>query len=358
MNMLKKLKKDIDAELRSFLKDAATDLGLKAGSPLLYSGIKDFVERGGKRLRPMLLAISYLGYTKRGKSSYKDLLRCSLSLELLHSFLLVHDDIIDKSVLRRGKPTLHRLFNKRFGVPSKDDLGVSLSIVAGDVIFALATRALLSLDEDPARKEQAILEFSKTAARTGIGEFSDVVNDTKKVEKITEKEILLTYTLKTAKYTFESPLLTGAILAGAGKQELRKLSRLGIALGLAFQVQDDLLDAFSTSKRIGKSVLSDLAESKKTLLVWKTYKNLAGKDRKLLKHLLEKNKKTRKDLLKFRQLIKTAGADRYCLKKTDALLREANTILAGLRMKREYKTSLKRLIRESLSKTASLKLQK
>ena len=350
--MLEKLKKDVDAELKSFLKDTSAELDLKASSALLYSGIKDFIERRGKRIRPILFLLSYRGYTKRKKIPYKSLLRCSLSLELLHDFLLVHDDIIDRSALRRGKPTLHRLFNAKLGIPAKNELGSGLGIVAGDVIFAMAINALISFDEDPFRKERALAEFIKTAACTGIGEFIDVVNNVKKIEKITEKDISLTYTLKTAKYTFENPLLTGAILAGAGKKEREKLSRLGITLGLAFQAQDDLLDTFSSSRKIGKPVLSDLNESKKTLLIWKTYKDLTEKDKKILKRLLEKDKKTYHDLLKFRELIKIAGADKYCLEKIESLFLKADSICKGLQMKEKYKAALKSFIKNLSAKNA------
>jgi geranylgeranyl diphosphate synthase type I len=354
--MLKKLKKDIDAELASFLKNAANKLDLKGSSALLYSGIKNFIERSGKRIRPILLLISYQGYTKRKTFSYKKLLRCSLSLELLHDFLLVHDDIIDRSSIRRGEPTLHKLFNAKLNMPAENNLGSNLGIVAGDVIFALAISALLSFNEKSSRKEQALLEFSKTAAQAGMGEFADVMNDIKKIEKITEKDILRTYTLKTAKYTFECPLLIGAMLAGADKKEQKKLSGLGLVLGQAFQIQDDLLDMFSSSKKIGKPVLSDLNESKKTLLMWKTYKNLSGKDKKLLEQLLEKDKKTYSDLLEVRGLVKTAEAGRHCLEKIRSLLQKAETILAGARMKKEYKAVLKHLVQELFLTRDSLKL--
>ncbi len=353
--MLEQLKRDIDGGLGSFLKDAAPALRLKADSGLLYAGIRDFLSRDGKRIRPALFLISYLGYTKRRKFSYEKLLRCSLSQELLHDFLLIHDDVIDRSALRRGKPTLHRVFNSGTGAPAGSELGPNLSIVAGDIVFALAIDALMSFDEAPSRKERALKVFTGAAASTGMGEFIDVLNNIKKIEKITEKDVFLTYTLKTAKYTFEGPLLTGAVLAGAPEEEIKKLSKLGIVLGQAFQIQDDLLDMFSSSKKIGKPVLSDLNESKKTLLVWKAYQSLAGKDKKLIKHLLEKEKKTYGDLLRFRKLIKSSGADKYCLEKALSLLEEADSTCCALRMKTKYRTALEQFIKMSFSKLDSLR---
>lgn len=338
--MLKKLKKDIDKSLLGFIKKMESYSGLKANSPLLYSGIKDFLKRPGKRIRPLLFLVGYLGYTKRKNFSYKTLLESSLSIELLHDFMLIHDDVIDKSNLRRGKPTLHKVFNKKAGVSSGNELGESLSIVAGDVVFAMAVEALLAFDEKSDRKEKALTKFTQTAATTGIGEFIDVVNGFKTIEKVKERDVLLTYTLKTAKYTFEAPLVMGAILAGADKRELAKLSRLGIMLGQAFQIQDDLLDVFSTSKRIGKPVLSDLAEGKKTLLVLRAYKTLPPKDKKTIRELLGKKKRTRGDLLKFRDLVKESGADEYCLKKIKSIHSKAERIMRDLNMNKKYKCVL------------------
>ncbi|MFH1664612.1 MAG: polyprenyl synthetase family protein [Candidatus Omnitrophota bacterium] len=342
--MLNELKKDIDKSLRSLLSDITGVLALRSSSAVLYESIEDYLGRDGKRIRPILFLLSYLGYTKKKRPSYKKLVRCSLALELLHDFLLIHDDIIDGSAQRRGKPALHRVFNTRFGMPSGNALGPNLGIVAGDIIFALAVETLLFVDEDPCRKELALKIFTRAAAATGIGEFIDVINNIKKIDSVTEKDVFLTYVMKTAKYTFEAPLVMGATLAGSGGKELEALSRLGILLGQAFQIQDDLLDVFSTSKKIGKPVLSDLNESKKTLLVWNAYKNLKGPERKALKGLLEKKKKTYADLLKFRKLIKTSGADEYCREKAASLFRESTAICSGLRMKAHYKTALARFI--------------
>ena len=120
-------------------------------------------------------------------------------------------------------------------------------------------------------------------------------------------------------------------------------------------MQDDLLDMFSSSKEIGKPVLSDLSESKKTLLVWKAYNALDKKDRKTLKYFLEKDKKTYGDLLKFRKLIKKSGAHRYCLKRIESLFQEADSACSSLRMKPRYKNVLKGFLQNFFSKTESLK---
>ena len=276
--MLKDLKKDIDKGLRDFAVELKKKYSIHNISPILHDAIKDFILRDGKRIRPSLCMVTYMGYTKKRTFKYDKLVRSALSLELLHDFLLIHDDVIDKSELRRGKPTMHRMMNKSYKAGKDNELGPNLSIVAGDMIYAFSIDTFLSLDEKPARKENALIDFTKAAIYTGGGEYIDVVNSVTPIDKVTEQDIYMTYILKTAKYTFEYPMVIGAKLAGAPAKEIQKLSSLGILLGEAFQIQDDMLDIFFTSKEIGKSALSDLEESKKTLLLWKAYNDLGAAD--------------------------------------------------------------------------------
>jgi len=339
-----KFKKDIDLALTTFIGDDSVSSAIRAFSPKLYKNIKDFIKRDGKRIRPILFLITYYGYTRKRKLSYKKLIRCALSFELLHDFLLVHDDVIDNSDLRRGKPTLHRVFNTAYKLNKKSKVGQDLSIIAGDILFSMALEALLSIDEDPQRKEQGIRAFTDMAAYTGIGEYIDVVNDLTEIGRITKKDIYLTYLMKTAKYTFEGPVLVGALFAGVKRSEKNRLSELSIMLGQAFQIQNDLLDIFLSSKETGKPVLSDLSESKRTLLVWQTYRSLRGIDKIFFKKLFEKNEKTKKDLLIIKKFIIDTGAGAFCLEKVYSFLSEANRIQSQLKMRSEYKKTLGCLI--------------
>lgn len=343
--MLEKLRKDIWRELGVFMDEANRKHGISSASLLLSGGIRDFVMRRGKMVRPLLFLISYMGYAKKRSSPGRRLLRAALAIELLHDFLLAHDDVIDKSALRRGKPTLHRLFNSRLRVPAQSSLGEGLAIVGGDIIFALAIEALLSADSAPGRKERALTELIKATVATGSGEFIDVTNGEKKINEISLRDVFLTYDLKTAKYTFVGPLVMGAVLAGAGEKEIKKLSELGIRLGRAFQVQDDLLDMFSSAEKLGKPTLSDLGESKKTLLVWKAYTSLPPEGKKALKRALEKEHKSYKDLIGVRKLIKISGADVYCEGIVTKLLLESSAILRSLGMNSPEKALVAKLIK-------------
>ncbi|MDP2933052.1 MAG: polyprenyl synthetase family protein, partial [bacterium] len=294
--MIDQYVKKINAGLKEVMEDAKKRYHLGLISDLVFRQAQEFILRKGKRIRPLLFILSYKGYTKRKSHSDRNLFRSGASIELLHDYMLIHDDVIDASELRRSKPTLHKVFDKKIGLVNNQNIGPQLAIVTGDIIFALAIEAFLAVDEDMQRKEKALRKLVETAAYTGAGEFIDVVFGRKKINELTEKDIMLNYTLKTAKYTFECPLLMGAILAGAKESELKKLSKLGISAGQAFQIFDDLLDLFAAEKTIGKPVLTDLSESKKTWLVFKAYRNLDPKGRAVFMIIFEKKKKTLADL--------------------------------------------------------------
>ncbi|MEW6009074.1 MAG: polyprenyl synthetase family protein [Candidatus Omnitrophota bacterium] len=337
--MINNWRKDIDKNLKLFLEDIEGKYKLNSISNTLFSALKDFLIRKGKRIRPLLFLLAYQGYSKKN-IPYKGLIRSALAFELLHDFMLIHDDIIDKAKLRRGKPTLQNVFNKKLRFTSANELGSFLSIVAGDLTFALSVESFLAIEEEPKLKLEALKKFSESAVFTSAGEFIDITNAAKPIEKTRLKDVSLIYVLKTAKYTFEYPLIIAAILAGAERSELNKLSKMAIFAGEAFQIQDDLLDIFSTSKIIGKPVLSDLSESKKTLVLWKTYSNLKSADKKIIEKLLEKKNKNYSDFIKFRALIKKSGAQTYCLNRIDLLLKKVHKILSTLKMKKKFKLLL------------------
>ena len=334
----------INAGLKSLFQDTNRRYKLGLISDRLFQDTQEFVLRKGKRIRPLLFILSYRGYTPRKTYPEKKLFASAASIELLHDYMLIHDDVIDNSDLRRGKPTLHKIFDQQIKLSDNAKIGHELAIVAGDILFALALEAFLSIDENKSRKEKALKKLIETAAFTGAGEFIDIVFGHSTIEHFTEKKIFLNYTLKTAKYTFECPLLLGAILAGAHPKELKKLSNLGLAAGQAFQIYDDFLDLFATEKIIGKSILSDLVESKKTLLVFKTYDKLKGKKKRYFRRILEKKNKTRADLKNFRRLVVESGAYDYGLKKMTTLQNKAIRLTEKLTMKEAYRKELKNII--------------
>ncbi|MFH1359488.1 MAG: polyprenyl synthetase family protein [Candidatus Omnitrophota bacterium] len=338
--VLKTIIKHIDQHLEKFLNKIRHDYYLHQVDPILYESIKDYALRKGKRIRPLLLILSYQGYKHKKNGPSRSLYDASTCMELLHIFMLVHDDIIDRSDLRRGQPTMHRLLRKAAKTKEQDKLGYDLSIVTGDILYSLAIDAFLSIREDPLRKEKALKYFIRTAAFTAIGEFIDVLQGVKKIQNVSQKDVLLTYRLKTARYTFECPLVVGAILAGASQRETQRLSRFGSYLGQAFQIQDDILGIFDSQKNIGKSILSDLAESKKTILTCHAYEHLKGRQKKQFLYYFEKNKKTYADLMAIRKILIQSGSLSYSLRKMTGLLKKAHHIFPSLSMKKEYRAMI------------------
>jgi geranylgeranyl diphosphate synthase type I len=347
--MIEELRKNIDASLASFLRNVKRDYKLHLVSPLLFESIREFTLRKGKRLRPLLLILTYKAYSPKNKKIAKELFNASTCMEFLHNFMLIHDDIIDRSDLRRGKPTLHKILAHTVPSNDPDKLGIDLGIIAGDIVYALAIDAFLSINEPLDRKERALKYFIQTAAFTAMGEFIDTVFGVKKIHQISEKDVFLNYTLKTARYTFDCPMVTGAILAGAPELDIKKISELGILIGQAFQIQDDIIGIFETEKNIGKSILSDLAEEKKTLLVVHAYKHLNGKKRAQFLKIFQKKTKTLTDLEEVKKIFIEVGSLNYALKTVKTRLAKAQKILSSLTMNAEYRL----MIEQSLLKLFS-----
>ncbi len=333
-----RIKNKLDGKLKDFIADINKQYSLDTISPLIFNNIKDFVLRLGKRIRPLLFVIGYLGFSKKIAAN---LYTSALGIELLHDFMLVHDDIIDKSDTRRGKPSMHAMLNYHLKRYKKIKFnGQDLSIALGDIMYAMAINAFLSINENMERKERALRKFIDTAVYTGCGEFIELINGAKPIEKITKDSIYKIYDYKTAHYTFSTPLATGAILAGAPQAQIDKLFSFGIYLGRAFQIKDDIIGMFEAESKIGKSTLTDLQEGKKTILIWYAYDNSSKKNQSAIKGIFAKEKVTNKDLLKIRGIVRESGALDYAKKEVGVLLKKAKETILSSAMKPAYKKTI------------------
>ncbi|MFC1514854.1 polyprenyl synthetase family protein [Candidatus Omnitrophota bacterium] len=345
--MFYSIKNRLDKGLRSFLTTLERKYTLASISPLLSKSIKDFVLRKGKRIRPILFTAGYLGFCKKPKPGLN---QSALSIELLHDFMLIHDDIIDKSDTRRGKPSMHVLLNRhlknRKGIKFN---GQDLSIVVGDVIYAMAIEAFLSIQEEPRRKEKALRRFIQAAVFTGAGEFIELINGAKKLEKLTLEKIYKIYDYKTSYYTFATPLASGAILAGAPDREVERLSEFGMLLGRAFQIKDDILGMFGDEKKIGKSTLTDLQEGKKTYIIWHAFSRAKAAEKRYLKSVLTKKKVTRKDLLRVQTIARASGTLDSAAQKIQQLVNQADKLLRSSSMRPHYRKMLSTYSQKLLS---------
>ncbi len=359
--MLNTLRKKIDQSLASFLTRVEKDYRLHLVDPILYQSIREFSLREGKRIRPLLLILSYKGYLPAGQKIPPSLYHASTCIEFLHNFMLIHDDIIDCSDLRRGKPTMHRLLRNTIPSSDPDKLGTDLAIIAGDIVYALAIDAFLSIKEEPVRKERALKYFIQTAAFTAMGEFIDTVGGVDKLAHVHEKDVFLNYSLKTARYTFDCPLVTGAILAGAPDREIKRLAEFGLLIGQAFQIQDDIIGIFETEKTIGKSILSDLEEQKKTLLIVHAFRTLKGRPHAAFLKIFLKPKKTLADLEAIKKILIEAGSLTYALDAVRVRTQKADAILSRLSMAPKYRdligASLFKLFQQSQVVADAWKIQ-
>ncbi len=336
--MLWEIKNKVERELRNYIADLDRTYSLSTISPLIFRNIKDFALRQGKRVRPILFIISYLGFAKRTASG---LYRSAVSMELLHDFMLVRDDIIDKSDTRRGKPSMHVMLQRYLKGKGRIKFdGRDLAIVIGDVMYAFSIHSFLSIKENMQRKEMALRKLIEAAIYTGSGEFLELISGIKDIDIITRQQIYKIYDFKTATYTFASPLAIGAILAGAKNNQAERLFKCGIYLGRAFQIKDDIIGMFGEESEIGKPNLTDIREAKKTILIWYAYHNSNAKNKSLIKMIISKPDVDKTDLLEMRRIITRSGALDYARKQVKEYLHKALSLSSNSQMHPAYKKSL------------------
>jgi len=283
--------------------------------------------------------LGYLGFAKN--PAPQGLYASSLCMELLHDFMLVHDDIIDKSDLRRGRPSMHSMLKKHIaGDKNIKFSGEDMAIVIGDIIYAMATDTIMTIQENPLRKEKALKQFVRAAMYTGSGEFIELLCGTKGLRNITKEEIYKIYDYKTAYYTFACPLSIGAILAGANPKQIRAITKYGIYLGRAFQIKDDILGMFGDENKIGKSTLTDLQEAKKTLLIWHAYNHSSEEIKRAIERILVKKTVTTSDLKTMRELIISMESLRFAKQEISTLASKAKNLIGSSKMKKRYKDFL------------------
>ncbi len=342
-NIIKNYKQKIDDELRRFLDKRVRKVDSVHQAKEMMEHIREFTLRGGKRIRPILMI---MGYKACGGKKEKDIIKASLSIELMESFLLIHDDIMDQDELRRGYLTMHKLFESkciRCYDQKKDLYGESMAIIAGDILAALGTEPLLDSGFADNLKIKAIEKFNKAIINTCIGQALDIRSNLE--QNVTEEDIRQAYELKTAIYTIETPLQIGGILAGASARQLKQLSMFAMPLGMAFQIHDDILGLFGTREKIGKPVGSDIREGKKTMLIIKAFEECSKKDRDFITSRLGNPKTTKKDIEKIREIIKKTGSFDYSIQLAENLVEKSMRALGKADIEEQGRTFLSDLAR-------------
>ncbi|HOJ39963.1 MAG TPA: polyprenyl synthetase family protein [bacterium] len=332
------IQKRLERLLPVYWQELERTHGLYRISPLLSSGLRNFVLHPGKLLRPTLMVAGFSGYARK---SVPGLYRAALAFELLHDFMLVHDDIVDHSSTRRGQPSLHCFFRHSLAGKGRGKVtGEDLALVAGDVLYAAALETFLTIKAAPGRKEKALRQFIKAALLTGAGQFLEMEAGNREVEQVSREQILRIYDLKTAGYSFAAPLVTGALLAGAGPSKVKALWCCGLCLGRAFQIRDDVLGLFGQEEKTGKSTLTDLQEAKKTLLLWRAFHHGETKHRTVIKAVLAKKVIARSDLKKIQKIVMETGSLTEAEREIKILLSRARHWVTRSGMKRAYRQAL------------------
>lgn len=250
-------------------RETLFELGPEAGD--LLNAVTSLLA-GGKRLRAGFL---YWGYRTFRDQDSDELVRCASAVEVFQAAALLHDDVMDKSDTRRGKPTAHRAFaaqHRRAGWDGDpDDFGQAAAILAGDMCLNWCDEIFTHSGLPPQELMRARPTFDLMRTQLMAGQYLDVLHsmrdwsDLDYSQRIAQSRAVIRY--KSAKYTIEHPLLIGANAAGASAEDTHALSAYGLALGEAFQLRDDILGVFGNPENTGKPAGDDLREGKRTVLI-------------------------------------------------------------------------------------------
>jgi geranylgeranyl diphosphate synthase type I len=285
---------------------------LLRGEPeTLYRASSHLITAGGKRLRPLVLGLVAKGYGVDPSISSI----AGASIEILHNFTLVHDDIMDRDEFRRGIPTTHRVY------------GEEMAILAGDLLFAKSYEAILSLADAGIRPEN-VLRIARILNWASItvaeGQALDMMLS-KSIDASEEQYLEMIY--KKTSALFVASAVIGAILGDADKEDLENIERCFKNAGIAFQIRDDLIGLIGDPSVTGKPILSDVREGKRTIMVIHALRSLPEEKRRFLLGVLGNREASLKDLERARELMIEAGSIKYA---EDLVRKHVNISLESL----------------------------
>ncbi len=295
-----------------------------------YAELRDYFLSGGKRLRPLLTIATFNAFN--GKPDEK-IIRPSIGLEFLHNASLIHDDIIDKDNLRRGKPTFHyrfREYHKKYNLKRMSDIdfGNSTGIIAGDTSFLTGLEAYL-INDFTGELNLTAINFYKTAfieIANGVLIEIDMVNQ----KNLTILDYINMVGLKTGAL-IEKAVLTGVNYTKTGSKFNNELSTYGKNLGIIFQIIDDILGTFGDEKTTGKPTDGDIREGKKTCLLITALNGLDDSKKNKLNSLIENSDMSDEDVIEVKELFREANAIDSCKDLANSYYQEAKSSLEHLK---------------------------
>ncbi|MGE7384584.1 polyprenyl synthetase family protein [Streptomyces sp. NPDC004126] len=326
------VRRQVATVLDTFL-DAKKALAQVQGLPLdVPLAVAEFLNAGGKRIRPLLCVLGW--HAAGGAGPTTSAVQIGASLEMFHAFCLIHDDVMDHSDTRRGRPTVHRSLAGRHRpgrtAAAADDVGVGAAILAGDLALIWADELIhrpeSGLDPDQRRRVVPLVDLMRTEVL--YGQYLDLSATGRPSTDL--DQALAIVRNKTAKYTTERPLQIGAALAGADDEFLSRLSDFALPLGEAFQFRDDLLGTFGDQTATGKPALDDLREGKHTVLVALALRAAEPTQARTLRALYGHPHLGKEDADTLRGVLRATGAEQLVEDMIRARHERALTVLEAL----------------------------
>ena len=306
-------KQAINRAIEQFLDTMPTALGFaqEALSPHSIDALtklREYTMRPGKRIRGGLAAAAY--DDARGTVFGEAGIALGVAEELIQSYILISDDVTDRSTLRRGKPTVHQEFLAELDAYGDEHEANMLAEYVGLISEQLSYLALLQAPERPEHIVRSLYSLHRNLTMTGFGQVDDVNH--KIGRAVSEDEIIRVYYFKTGFYTFVNPLQAGLELAGVTDTEaLGKINDFGMAAGIAFQMHDDYLGVFGDTAETGKPSVDDLKEGKYTLLVQYAFTHASKSDLHELRDILGNDSIDASDVARAQKIFNNTGATLY-----------------------------------------------
>jgi geranylgeranyl diphosphate synthase, type I len=321
-------------------------LGRVPGFRTAVDALVDFVLGGGKRIRPTFAWWGWRGAGGEASGGRADAVLAAVSsLEFLQACALIHDDIMDSSAIRRGKPTLHVAFagtHREHGwLGESDQFGTSAAILIGDLAMTWAEDMFASAGLTPRMVTEAREPWQAMRSEVLAGQYLDVLAQARGDESTATAEAVAE--MKTAAYTVERPLHLGVALAGADPHTIEAIRRFGADIGVAFQLRDDLLGVYGDTRATGKPAGDDLREGKRTLLVALGLAHAEPADAETLRAALGDSALTEATIERVRAILVESGAVAAVEQRITTLTASAMAALADARLAEPAATRLAEL---------------
>ena len=317
-------RRETDTFLHDFLQErrAAAEAVSPAYSEL-WQAIDSVVRAGGKRLRPYMVALGYGAFSE--STDVRCILPAMAAQELFHQAVLIHDDVIDRDDIRHGVPNVTGQYDRRYAVFIEDAVerrhfANSAALLAGDLLISSAFQMMQKTCAEPSNLRAATDTFAEAIFAVCGGELLDIEMAFRSEGRADARTVALH---KTAHYSFVGPLVMGAQLANAPVAAIDALREYGEKLGIAFQIQDDILGTYGDSEKTGKSTSSDIREGRHTHLV-EQFEALASEEQRVQFAAVFHNTAASDDDIKVaRELLEQSGARAAAEAEIDTLARQA-----------------------------------